>query len=299
MTARRFALLIPSAALVAAGGYVLVYLYRWEWHRALVAAAFMIALEVGVGFAMILDRLHRIEGRLDAAERTEAASTEAVLRDAAPEPAKPFEWLSDAPNRMSVFVPILLGAGVVLSALAWAVERVSRSVGGPVLERGLALRLTPLTVPAGALSGALSPAPNGFELPALRTRPAMSRRSAVVVVVALMAGGAFLVGLDRLEGATKNHADAKTAPAGRVVVRIANRGSSVGGVAAADALWGACATQIGARYRLTGVESLGDGRIELRVQPAIGKYAERRLRGCFEDATTDLVRSEVVEISAR
>jgi len=64
-------------------------------------------------------------------------------------------------------------------------------------------------------------------------------------------------------------------------------------------LWGACNNQIGTVYRLTGVEQLDGGRVELRVRPAIGKYAERRLRGCLNDSVIGLVRASVLEVSAR
>ncbi len=42
------------------------------------------------------------------------------LREAAPEPRPPVAWLE--PDRLGVFLPILLGAGVLASAAAWVVE---------------------------------------------------------------------------------------------------------------------------------------------------------------------------------
>jgi hypothetical protein len=71
------------------------------------------------------------------------------VREAAPEPRKPFAWLT--PDRTNVFVPVLLGAGVIMSAVAWVVEKLARATAGTSMERGLALRLEPLAPPAGGL----------------------------------------------------------------------------------------------------------------------------------------------------
>ena len=47
--------LLLVGVLVASGGYVLVYLYRWEWNRALMAGVFFLAAEIAlVGAALAL-----------------------------------------------------------------------------------------------------------------------------------------------------------------------------------------------------------------------------------------------------
>jgi hypothetical protein len=46
-----------------------------------------------------------------------------------------------------VFVPVLMGAGLVLSGLAWIVERVAKATAGSAMERGLATRLVAFSVP--------------------------------------------------------------------------------------------------------------------------------------------------------
>lgn len=292
---RRIAYVVPVAALLAAATYVLVYLYRWEWHRALVAGVFMLALELGVGLALVFERLRSIEARMDASERDALDATRRAVADARPEPSGQFEWLRDAANRTSVFVPILLGAGVVLSALAWGVERLARLTARPTLERQLVLRLQPLTLPSGTLLG-MAPS-------ALPTRPHVAQpRSWRWLILPLAVLPALVLGqtMDGLADATQNRPDAIVpGSAGRVVVSVEHRNVPAADDMVARSLWGACAAQIGTTYRLTGVELLDGGRVELRVRPAIGKYAERRLRGCFEDATTDLVRAAIVEISTR
>jgi hypothetical protein len=52
---------------------------------------------------------------------------------------------------MGVFVPVLMGMGVVASALAWVIERLARATARPALERRLAARLAPLSWPDGGL----------------------------------------------------------------------------------------------------------------------------------------------------
>ena len=79
------------------------------------------------------------------------------LRDHAPEPAKPFAWLTR--SQTNVFVPVLLGAGVVLSGLAWIVDRIARATAGPSMEKGLARPLSTLRPDPGGLLGEAPPDP--------------------------------------------------------------------------------------------------------------------------------------------
>ena len=134
--------------LAASGMYVFVYLYRWEWNRALIAAAFFIAAELALFSSAILDRIRRVESKLDdAARRADVARQH--LKATAPPARDHFDWLSPSKtSEMSVFVPVLLGAGVVLSGLAWLVERVSRATAGVAMEDALARRLGPLVLPS-------------------------------------------------------------------------------------------------------------------------------------------------------
>ena len=69
------------------------------------------------------------------------------MRNGAPAARRPFAWMGD-PTQMNVFVPLLMGAGVLVSAVAWLVERMARATARPVLERDLTRRLGALTMPA-------------------------------------------------------------------------------------------------------------------------------------------------------
>jgi len=169
-TIRRLGALVLAATLVGTGGYVFVYLYRWEWNRAIVSAVLFLAAEVAlVGWALAA-RLTRIDAHLEALDAERHNQRLARIREAAPEPSVGFEWLA-RPDQLGVFVPILMGAGVALSAVAWVVERVARATAQPVAERNLAAKLGPLSLPPG---GFLARPDDGFALlrgPAVRSTP--------------------------------------------------------------------------------------------------------------------------------
>jgi hypothetical protein len=144
--------LLGTATLAASGFYTFVYLYRWEWNRALISAAIFIAAEVAVMGSLLSHRLKVLAGRLDAQEAAAAAvegrnARLERIREAAPPPRATFAWLS-RPEQLNVFVPVLMGAGVLMSGIAWLVERVARATVRPAAERGLAAQLDGLALPA-------------------------------------------------------------------------------------------------------------------------------------------------------
>ncbi len=148
MIARQIGRLGGLAVLLASGLYFLVYLWRWEWNRAVVAGILFLAAEVGLSAAVILDRLRNLSftgGKPD-------PQVLARLQETAPPARNFFAWLSPRQGHAGVFVPVLLGMGVVASALAAVVERLARSTAKPVMERGLASRLGPLSWPAAGLA---------------------------------------------------------------------------------------------------------------------------------------------------
>ena len=155
MIVRRLGLLALVATLGASGWYVFVYLYRWEWNRAVISGVIFVAAEIALIGTLVIERLGRLERRVDESERRSAARPDPALlarvREAAPAASEPFAWLAKRPTDTSVFVPVLLGAGVVFSALAWVVERVARVTARPSAERSLARRLDSLALPAGGL----------------------------------------------------------------------------------------------------------------------------------------------------
>ena len=158
VTARRIGLAALLVVMAAAGWYVFVYLYRWEWNRALVSGIIFLAAEIGLLAALVLDRLAKLGRRVEDIDRARADERALRrLREHAPEPARPFAWLDR--SQTNVFVPVLLGAGVVLSALAWVVDRVARLTAVPSMERGLVQKLATLQPHPDGLLGEDHPEP--------------------------------------------------------------------------------------------------------------------------------------------
>ena len=158
VNAKRIGYLALAVVMLAAGWYVFVYLHRWEWNRAMLSGIIFLAAEVALLGALVIERLAKVSRRLDEVDRPPA--NEGVLRrlrENAPEPVKPFQWLDR--DQLNVFVPVLLGAGVVLSALAWVVDRIARLTAAPSMERGLASRLSTLQPPPGGLLAEPEPDP--------------------------------------------------------------------------------------------------------------------------------------------
>ena len=148
MNARILRGLLGGLTLAASGTYTFVYLYRWEWNRALMSAAIFVAAEVAVMGSLLSQRLKVISARLDETQEKPARAVRLErIRSSAPPARTNFAWLS-RPEQMNVFVPVLMGAGVLMSGIAWLVERVARATVTPVAERGLAAQLDGLALPA-------------------------------------------------------------------------------------------------------------------------------------------------------
>ncbi|TFV57723.1 hypothetical protein E4P41_14140 [Geodermatophilus sp. DF01-2] len=148
---RKLSWIIGTIALLASGSYLLVYVYRWEWHRALLVGILFNACLVGLCAALVLRRLTRVERQLSTAGAPHPADPLARLRAAPVEPP-PFRWLRpEALDRTHVFIPILLGGGVLVSGAAWLIERVAGSSARAGVEEDLARELRDIAFPGSAL----------------------------------------------------------------------------------------------------------------------------------------------------
>ncbi len=134
--------------LVAAAVYMVVSLNRWQWNRALFFGLIVLIAEVGLATALVLRRLSRLEraGRdqLDPALLATLRATRPPARDR-------FAWLRDLPSQTNVFVTFLVGGGVLLSAVAWLIDRTASLTATPAREKRLARRLAAITYPADGL----------------------------------------------------------------------------------------------------------------------------------------------------
>ena len=161
MITRKLGAALALATLVGSGVYLFVYLYRWEWNRALMAGVFLLAAQMALSTTAILARLTALEAGGRPVAPPARPQVLARVHESAPPPRDHFAWMRPSADRLGVFVPILMGAGFVLSGLAWLVERVARRTAGPALERGLAGRLSLFTLPEDGLVPVAGPRADG------------------------------------------------------------------------------------------------------------------------------------------
>ena len=282
MSGRRlFALLqrlLVVVVLTGSGGYLLVYLYRWEWNRALISGLVFVAAEIALVASMLTRRV--------AANGCPPTSYDLALtrlRQAGVDRRHPFRWLGD-PGRTSVFVPVLLGAGVVLSALAYLVERLAEATAHATVDRRLARRLS-----------AFAPTrPPTAPVEVLRWGTAPRRAGPVAGLVA----AAVIVGLtvQVLAEATQSRPDASARPASTSILVAVDQKTGEPVLDTAAALWVACRPVLPARNR-PAVRLRAEGDAVLFVlEPGIRDLTTRRLTGCLADATLASVRAEVLEV---
>lgn len=143
---RLLVVLVATVTLSVSGSYVFVYLYRWEWNRALISGTIFLAAEVAIVGWALNSRITALGQRLDEDRSRRIAGHLADARDT---PSTAFDWLSPKSQRTNVFVPILMGAGLVLSGLAWLVEWIGRNTAGRAHDQRLAVGLSRLAPPPG------------------------------------------------------------------------------------------------------------------------------------------------------
>jgi hypothetical protein len=154
MTVRRIAVVLLLVTLVTATWYFFAYLTWWEWNRALVAGILVLVAEIGLVTALVLSRLDRL-GR-QVADTTRQARIAARLDAAPPSRSSAFAWLRE-PQQMNVFVPVLLGAGILASGVAWLVERIARLTSRGGTTSSLSKDLAALAPPDGGFLGGDDP----------------------------------------------------------------------------------------------------------------------------------------------
>lgn len=292
---RRLGLAVALASAVATAAYTIVYLYRWEWHRALMAAVFLVVAEVALAAVAILRRLSALDQRLDTlaagSPAPEAVDVLQRVRETAPPPRPVFAWLS--PQGTNVFLPILLGAGVLASAVAWMVETLARATARPALERRLATRLGALALPAGGL---LQPAP-AVTQPAVTPGRAPRVLARAALTVALICG--IGLGIDELADATQTRMHRSRAGV-QTVIELQLQGQLAAAIPerVVTSLWQGCAGTLRRNLGDPVVTHLGDSRFRLVLPADLGVSTSRRIHGCLEDAALDRVQATVVSLTS-
>ncbi len=125
---------------------MIVSLNRWEWNRALFFGLIVLIAEIGLATGLVLRRLTRMEY-----SRTADRAVPDALRDTRPPAPDRFAWLKRSVEQNNVFITFLVGGGVLISGVAWVVDRVASKTSTPVGEERLARALTPISYPPGGL----------------------------------------------------------------------------------------------------------------------------------------------------
>jgi len=290
VTARRATSVLLVVALMTTGVYLIVYLFRWQWNRALICGVLFVATEVLIVGRLVLQRMRAIEERLAALAVDDRPRVRLV--QSRPERTDRFAWLRDATTRTNVFLPLLLGAGVLASAAAWAVEALARRTARPALERSLAISLAPLAFPAG---GFIGPLPS--EAPARPAHPGW-RRVGVGLASAVVATTIGL-GIDVIADATQTRPDRLDLGA-TTVVDLHFRGARAlaDPTRHASDLVRVCVSQSFSRdIPEMAVAGLGPSGARVFLDADLGDRGATRLRGCLEDTTLERIQASVVALS--
>jgi hypothetical protein len=126
---------------------MIVSLNRWEWNRALFFGLIVLIAEVGLATGLVLRRLSRMEYR----NRVDPAIAQ-ILRETRPPSPDRFAWMREPGQELNVFITFIVGGGVLLSAIAWLVDRVaSKTSASPAGEQRLVRQLEAISYPSGGL----------------------------------------------------------------------------------------------------------------------------------------------------
>jgi hypothetical protein len=292
--------LLTLAVTTISGAYLLIYLYRWEWNRAVISGIFaliaLLVFEMAVVFGALRsigERLDRIDDSLERAESAREVARSISEHNAA-DGAQHFAWLRESGDRFSVFVPLLIGTGAVLSGVAYVVERVAGLVASATLDRKTARLLAPeLPLGPGIIRGTPTQTTH-------KPTPPLARVLAWLVSLAVVTLIA-IAGINALADASESRPESLDAQQTTVVdVSIDQKSTQRPDTAVAEALWTACRNTLPPETQL--IDALDvDGGVRLVIDRGLGELRRRRLFGCIEDATLDLVRASVMsyEIQAK
>ncbi|HEU4539696.1 MAG TPA: hypothetical protein VFR23_01090 [Jiangellaceae bacterium] len=278
------------STMLLAGVYTFYYLYYWQWVRAQIAGTLFVATLVIGATWLILGRMKHLERdiarRLDAAKVAVVPNRSADLPEAATAPdgtptSQPdFPWLApefSPPRhqvlvpiglagaaasvtghpRTAVFIPVLLGAGLVVSLVAALAERTAAAAYASA---------TPARAVRQLLIGGLA---------------------AVVAVSAVVAGiwwAAHYRPVARGEGQTE------------LTVQVSSRVASLPTAADTVEIVGRyCALNAILGVQVLQVEADAPDSAVLIVSPVLDEEAQRRYGGCLQDAILEDHRLSVTK----
>ena len=286
----RAGLVVSILSTAIAGIYLFVYLYRWEMHRAIVAGVLFVAGEIAVATTLVLRKIETL--RVSARAPIDGPAASGIRPEPPPSTGKQestaqrhFRWLGM--DRMNVFIPVLLGANIVVSGIAWLVEHLARSAPakgrGRTIERDLAALALPLggffELPSSGNRAIDDDATPGGMPRVLKPLGLLLLISLVVVLLAVALSG-------------RSRPDADTSGLRSNVVITLDTRNGLDRDLAALSLFEACHTLI-ENQRLVELTQLETGRYLLVLEPALGEQAKRRFFGCLDDGVLERVHADL------
>lgn len=288
--ARAVGLTVAGLVLVASGAYVLVDLARWEWNRAMLSALIFLSALVILTTASVLHSIRRLGERFAAIEAVRpAADVPGIIGAANTETiaARRFEWLERPPDRLAVFVPVLLGAGMVLSLVAYVIERVAGALAGGSLDRRTADALQ-LDLPLGSGLVRLERSPPG-------SASRSPHRPLVWVLGTALAIGLGIGAVEGLRHLTQTRADAIGGPGSTTIgLQIDQRSVDRPLPVVATDLWTGCRSRVPGNPSIVDLQQVDDRRLIVTVDQAFGRTGRARIIGCLEDLNLDRVLADVL-----
>lgn len=253
-----FGRLLLLVVLVGSGIYVLLYLWRWEWERAQIAGVFFLAALIVLSTQLVLRRIAEISAARPV-NATQAPTASPVA------PPRPFAW-TEPDQSTYIFLPVLLGFGVALSALAAVAERlVAFAVGAPGANRS---DRPGHTVPQGLLAAGL-------------------------VAVLLVTGVLIAVARNRLMTQPET-----PMPGTRTyVLDVDSRQLELDVEGSITTLAQYCRDRAHVEWlTIEEVRTTSDDTGVLVVEPVLGRLGTARFEGCLVDAVLDRRTVELVEV---
>jgi hypothetical protein len=245
--------------LAATGGYLLLYLYRWEWQRAIVAGIFFLAALIVLSTLLILRRLDAV-ARASARQAPPAPLAARAPASGSGAEADSFSWLAPR-DTYGVFIPILLGFGVVVGLLAVAVEHLASFIGGGTGR--------PDQVPTEGQDA----------------RTATGLRSGAVALVALaVVAAAVVVGLRSL---TMYAPDPPQPGQRELTVTLQERRIDAEVGPTTRTILDHCIAATGSPITSATVRVIDDRQARILLTPRLDDAAQRRLDGCLQDLVLD------------
>lgn len=283
---------------VYAGYYMVLYLTRWEWQRAIMSGVLLLVVEIFLATVVLLTRFSRLEERMEQSDARVEEVRQRLQQTRAPHPNR-FRWMDsaqmqelDGTQHTFVFVPVLMAAGAALSGIAMVIQKLAGATARPGAERRLAGRLAALTAPPLGPRVGRAPLESRPPVP-----PARARRK--LLGVAAATGGLILVPVlwTALADATQTRAQETPDSASTTMVfRVETKGDG-GDTAvqlAAQNLWETCRRSTAAQNDNASLSRLNEGIYTGVVRPALPEHDVMRLRGCIEDASTNRTAAVVL-----